>query len=275
MKRIITLIVALFLIVPCGLSFVGCFGTKDQPKEFDNATSINLTQFHEIRLDEAYTFNFSNFTYQEKNVIDGEVEEIKLTLIVEESKVYAEGFYNHTETDSDDAQNAKFYIIEDKLYVNRAETAPVKNTGDSKHYGKFYVNYNILESSSIYSLTGFARKLATKINTIYSTRTSSQNAMNKYVVDNENISRLKETSGTVLRLKLTSADSYEAEYRTNNTETKLYFGNKVISKIVYNEKDVIAEVNMPVVTNTYSYTIQSFSGTVNSNIPTTEYSNAS
>ena len=57
-------------------------------------------------------------------------------------------------------------------------------------------------------------------------------------------------------------DSYEAEYRTNNTETKLYFGNKVISKIVYNEKDVIAEVNMPVVTNTYSYTIQSFSGTV-------------
>lgn len=274
MKKFVTFMIALILIIPCSLSFVGCFGNSNPPAEFENATSISVTELHEIRLDEAYTFKFTNFTYNEKNVVDGEEEEIKITLVVKEDKVYAEGFYNHTETETDDSQNAKFYIIEDKMYVNRAETSPIKNTNDSKNYGKFYVDYNVLNSSSVNSLTGFANKLATKINAIYNNYIDSLVAMNKYVADSANISRLREISGTVLRLKLNSSNEYTAEYRTNTTETKLYFNNKVVNKIIYSETDVIAEVNMPVVTNTYNYTVQKYTGEVNTNIPTAEYSYA-
>lgn len=272
MKKIIAFIVAIFAILPCSLALVGCFGNDDGGKdEFKNATPISVTELHQIRLDEAYKFKFGNFQYEEKNEVEGVVEHLTMKLLVSGQTIKAEGFYSYPETETDDRQTAYFYIFNGKMYVNRAELYPVKTTGDANSYGKFSFDFDLANGVSLNSLSGFAKKLATIINRAYTVRIDSRIIMGDYAVDGNTHARYRVVEGSTLKLRLTSNQEFSSTSQTTTTETKLYYSAKNVYRIYSSKTDVFAEVNMPVITNRYQYLVQSFSGSVNTEIPVEEY----
>ncbi|MBR2909196.1 MAG: hypothetical protein IKC11_02485 [Clostridia bacterium] len=271
MKKIFSFLIAILAIIPCAFSFVGCFNKDGGENEFDDATKISVTELYEIKLDEGYSFKFKNFSYAAKNTVEGLVEEIELNLTNNSSGIQAEGFYTYPETETDDAQTARFYIFNGQMYVNRAQTTPVKTTSDTKCYGKFSCAYEIENPSTISSLSGFAKKLAMIVNKIYTDHIDSSVIMGNYVYEGENYKRLQVNDGYVMKLKLTSKQEFESTSQTTTTETKLYYESKNVYRIYSYKKDVFAEVNMPVTTNVYKYLVVAYSGTVNTNIPVVEY----
>ena len=272
MKKIFSFLIAILAIIPCAFSFVGCFGSNDGDEdEFDGAAKISVIQLQEIRLDEGYTFKFKNFSYELKNDVEGLTEKMTMKLVTTSSGIKAEGFYSYPETETDDAQTATFYIFNGKMYVNRAETVAVKTTSDTKCYGKFSCDYNVEDSSTISSLTGFAKKLATLVNKIYSVHADSGIIMGNYVVEGDTHQRQRVISDDILKLRLTSRQEFASTSLTKTTETKLYYTSKIVYRIYSSVTDVFAEVNMPVITNRYQYLVQAYSGSTNTDIPVAEY----
>ena len=272
MKKIFSFIIAILVILPCAFSFVGCFNINDGGEdEFDGATSISVVQLQEIKLDEGYKFKFKNFYYKTENVVEGLTEIMTMKLVDTGSGIQAEGFYSYPETETSDAQTATFYIFGGRMYVYRDETVAVKTTSDTCCYGKFSCGYNIADASTINSLSGFAKKLATLVNKIYSNHIDSSIIMNNYTVEGDTHKRFKVTSDNILKLKLTSEQEFVSTSLTKTTETRLYYSSKNVYRIYSSVTDVYAEVNMPVITNTYKYLVQSYNGQINTDIPTGEY----
>lgn len=271
MKRFLTFLVVILAIVPMAFTFTGCFDDEDAPKsDFAGAVTMSLPAYQEIILDEAYSLDMSENNFNiNLTMTDEQGAKITFNLyyVIKDYVITAEGFYSRTATDEDDCRNAKFYVFDDKLYVNRAETTPVLNTDDAECYGKFYCDYQLGNHGSVLTSGSFARELASLIDLVLSEYVNGYYILGSFADNVETTKRKQVNRGTELRIKVDATKQLSSV--NGKYVVKAYINKKIMYKLVF--ESILRDKTTNVITKQVKTTATSYTGKVNTDIPTNQY----